>query len=103
MMVAIENGQLKESSFGKGRDVKFAADNRLDRIPNNREWCFKSLEDDTAFIQQLVLTFSVMIQGSLGRQLSTASENLVWGQSCSKRMTSFSASLSPTGPMILTK
>ena len=49
------------------------------------------------------LTSFVISHGSLGRQLSTASENPAWGISCSSNRTSFSVSLSPTFPSFLTK
>ena len=50
-----------------------------------------------------ILTSFVISHGSLGRQLSTASENPAWGISCSSNRTSFSVSLSPTFPSFLTK
>lgn len=44
-----------------------------------------------------------IVQDSFGKQARTASENLLWGTSCSNNITSFSASLSQIFPSALTK
>lgn len=54
-------------------------------------------------INSFELTWSVIIHGSFGRLLRTSSENLLCGMSCSMSRTSFSVSLSPSGPSDLTK
>jgi len=48
-------------------------------------------------------TSGVMIHGSLGRHWRTASEKVECGISCSNSKTSFSVSLSPISPSLLTK
>lgn len=44
-----------------------------------------------------------MLHGIFGKQFKTSCENLLCGTSCSIKSTSFSVSLSPSGPSVLTK
>ena len=57
----------------------------------------------TIFLLLLLLTWGVMIQGREGRQARTCWEKDLWGTSCSNNNTSFSVSLSPTSPSLLTR
>lgn len=55
------------------------------------------------FLHILLHTESVIHHGIFGNELRTASENRLWGISCSNNITSFSVVLSPISPNARTK